>query len=186
MNELLQLEAVALALLARDVVTLSDADLEAPTPCVGWNVADLIRHMNDRHEAILTPVLPGKHGRSGSVRDDFAVIAARWVVAMDQAGDTVVLPDRGPFPTEKFMSVHLTDMLVHRWDLNRALDRPCPTPSRLTALALPTARSITGAGSAFNGPGGVYKPAVESGSPHSDLDAIVALLGRDPAWEPKL
>jgi mycothiol maleylpyruvate isomerase-like protein len=27
------------------------------TPCAGWTVADLIRHMNDEHEAIIQTVL---------------------------------------------------------------------------------------------------------------------------------
>ncbi len=182
MSELLRLDATAIALIAHDVATVSDAEMDAPTPCAGWTVADLISHMNERHEAVVASVLPPLADHADNPRDDFARTAARWVVAMEQTGEVVNLPHRGPLATDEVLSVHVVDMLAHRWDLSRALARPCAVPDRLTALALPIARSITAAGSTLNGPGGVYRPPVEPGRPLPALDAIAALLGRDPHW----
>lgn len=184
MSDLLRLDATALALIAHDVVTVSETDLHQPTPCTGWTVADLIGHMNERHEAVIASVIAPIDDHAGNPRDDFARTAARWVVAMEQSGDTVNLPPYGPLATDAVLSVHFVDMLVHRWDLSRALRRPCPVPDRLTALALPIAKSITAPGSSLNGPDGVYRPPVESDRPLPVMDAIAALLGRDPHWAP--
>ncbi|MBF6059481.1 maleylpyruvate isomerase family mycothiol-dependent enzyme [Nocardia terpenica] len=184
MSELLRLDAAALALLGHDVVTVSDAELSAPTPCTGWTVADLIDHMNQRHEAVIATVLAPLDDHADNPRDDFARTAARWVVAMEQAGDRVTLPDRGPITRERLLPIHFLDMLVHRWDLCRALSRPYPVPDRFLAVALPTARAITGPDSEFHGPGGAYELPVETNSALPVMDSLAALLGRDPSWEP--
>ncbi|MBF6179206.1 TIGR03086 family metal-binding protein [Nocardia otitidiscaviarum] len=185
MSDLLRLDATALALIAHDVVTVTDAELDAPTPCTGWTVTDLINHMNERHEAVIASVLPPIGDHADHPRDDFARTAARWVVAMEQTGDVVHLPQRGPLATDSVLSIHLVDMLVHRWDLSRALSRPCPAPDHLTARALPIARSITAPGSPLNGPNGVYHPPVPPHRSLPTMDAIAALLGRDPDWKPE-
>ncbi|WP_225730795.1 MULTISPECIES: maleylpyruvate isomerase family mycothiol-dependent enzyme [unclassified Nocardia] len=175
MRELLLLDAMAMALLNHDVVTVDDADLTAPTPCDGWVVADLIDHMNQRHSAFLAPKFMSQNDER---RAEFARIAAHWVVAAEHFGDTVDLPGRGSIPAERLLSIHIVDMLVHRWDLRRALGLPCPTPSRLTAAALPMAISATADGTGFDG---AYQARVQYDS-DNPMDAIVALLGRNPGW----
>jgi uncharacterized protein (TIGR03086 family) len=185
LRDLLLLDAAALALICHDVVTLADADLDAPTPCADWTVADLIDHMNERHQAFLAPEFAPLDVRADGQRDSFARVAARWVVAMEQAGDVVHLPGRGPAATDWVLSVHFVDMLTHRWDLSRALDRPCPVPERLTAAAQPIARSINAPGSALNRPNGAYHPPLRDDPARTAMDTIVALLGRDPDWQPR-
>ncbi len=73
-------------------------------------------------------------------------------------------------------------MLVHRWDLARALERPYAAPSVLTRAALPIARTMTGPGSGLNGPGGVYKPPLPEDPALDPVANLAALLGRDPRW----
>lgn len=182
MSELLRLDATALMLIGHDVATLSEADLTAPTPCTGWAVTDLIDHMNERHEAVITSVLPPLDEHAADRRDDFGRIAARWMAAMEQTGDLVRLPWAGPLPLDQVLAVHFVDMLVHRWDLSRALGRPCPVPERLLAAALPIARRINAPGSRLGGPGGAYRPALAEDAARSAMDNIAALLGRDPRW----
>ncbi|WP_245548307.1 maleylpyruvate isomerase family mycothiol-dependent enzyme [Nocardia pneumoniae] len=171
-----------MALIGHDVATVSDVDLGAPTPCTGWTVADLIEHMNERHEAVIATVFAPLEGHVDDPRDGFARTAARWVVAMERTGDVVHLPEAGAMATDLVLSVHFVDMLTHRWDLARALGRPCTVPDRLTAAALPIARSITAPGSRLNGPGGVYHPSLAEDRALSAMDNIAALLGRDPRW----
>ncbi|MBF6298917.1 TIGR03086 family protein [Nocardia amamiensis] len=174
---------MALALIGHDVATVADTDLGAPTPCTGWTVADLIEHMNERHEAVIATVFAPLEDHADDPRDGFARTAARWVVAMEQVGGVVHLPEAGAMATDVVLSVHFVDMLTHRWDLSRALGRPCTVPDRLTAIALPIARSITGPGSPLNGPGGVYRRALKEDPALSAMDNIAALLGRDPRWQ---
>ncbi|MEU8341016.1 TIGR03086 family protein [Actinomadura meyerae] len=183
MTDLLRLDATALALLGHDVAVIPDTAMDAPTPCDGWTVADLLRHMNERHEAIARTVLPPVEP-GADPRDDFARIAARCLSVLERAGHTVELPQRGPTPTELVLGVHTVDMLVHRWDLARALRTTPFVPSRLAEAALPLARANTAPGSPFNGPGGVYDPPLAEDPDRPAIDNLAALLGRDPEWAP--
>ncbi|WP_019928859.1 TIGR03086 family metal-binding protein [Nocardia sp. BMG111209] len=182
MTALLRLDATALALIAHDVAMLTEAELDRPTPCTGWNVADLLRHMNERHEAVTTAIFADTADDAADPRDGFARVGGRWLAAMERTGDTVPLPDRGAVPVDRVLSIHVVDMLVHRWDIARALDRPCPVPDRLTAAALPMARVATAAGSPLNGPDGVYAARLAEDPDRPAMDNIAALLGRDPRW----
>jgi uncharacterized protein (TIGR03086 family) len=182
MTELLRLDATALALIGHDVAVLRDADLDRPTPCTGWAVADLIHHMNERHEAVVTSLFAPLDDSTDDPRDGFARTAARWVVSMEQTGDVVNLPQAGPMAIDRVLSVHFVDMLVHRWDLSRALGRTCSVPYRLTAVALPIARAITAPGSPLNAQDGVYRPPLAENRTLPAIDNIAALLGRDPYW----
>lgn len=182
-TDLYRLDATALALLGHDVALIPDAAMTCPTPCDGWTVADLLHHMNERHEAIARTALPPS-GVSGDPRDGFAGIAARCLAVLEQAGETVDLPQRGPTPTRMVLGVHVVDMLVHRWDLARALGTTPSVPSRLSAAALPLARANTAPGSPLNGPGGVYRPSLAEDPGRPAIDNIAALLGRDPGWVP--
>lgn len=183
MTDLLRLDATALALLGHDVVLIPDAALTNPTPCEGWTVTDLLHHMNERHEAFTRTVLP-PFEESKDPRDDFAYIATRWAAALEHSGETVNLPRRGPTSTEWVLGVHVVDMLVHRWDLARALQTTLAVPAKLIQIALPLARANTAPGSVLNQPGGAYHPPLAESPDRSAIDNIVALLGRDPRWSP--
>ncbi|HEX5116472.1 MAG TPA: hypothetical protein VFW65_14855 [Pseudonocardiaceae bacterium] len=78
--------------------------------------------------AVLAPGCTPLDVRADRRRDGFAHIAARWVVAMEQAGETVHVPDLGPVGTDSVLAVHLVDMLTRRWDLSRTAGRPLPGP----------------------------------------------------------
>ncbi|WP_412515384.1 TIGR03086 family protein [Actinomadura madurae] len=183
MTDLLAFDATALALLGHDVALVPDAAMKNPTPCEGWTVADLLHHMNEEHEALARAQLPPIEV-TGDPRDAFARIAARCLAAFERAGETVDLPKYGPIPTETVFGVHGVDMLVHRWDLARALGDTPTVPTRLAEIALPLARTSTAPGSPLNGPGGVYRPPLPEDPARPAIDNLAALLGRDPAWSP--
>ncbi|MFI0451370.1 TIGR03086 family metal-binding protein [Actinomadura sp. 6N118] len=184
-TDLLRLDATALALIGHDVALITDSTLTRPTPCEGWTVADLLRHMNERHDAVARTVLGPLDGESHDPRDDFARIAARWTAALQTTGPTLDLPSRGPVSTEWVLGVHTVDMLVHRWDLASALQTPLTVPAALAQAALPLARANTAPGSPLNQPGGAYRPSFAEDPANSVMDTIVALLGRNPRWTPQ-
>lgn len=176
-------DATALILLGHDVAMIPDSALANPTPCEGWAVLDLLRHMNERHDAVAQTMLPALDGVSDDPRDDFARIAARWTVTFEQVGPTMDHPRRGrQLSTEWVLGVHFVDMLVHRWDLASALGTSLTVPAKLTAAALPLAQDNTAPGSPLNGPGGDYRKPFAHESADSTMDTIVALLGRNPRW----
>lgn len=176
-------DATALALLGHDVAMIPDSALANPTPCEGWAVVDLLRHMNERHDAVAQTMLPALDAVSDDPRDDFARITARWTATFEQVGPTMNHPRKGQqLSTEWVLGVHFVDMLVHRWDLASALNASLAVPARLTAAALPLAQANTAPGSPLNGPGGEYRQPVAQESADSTMDTIVALLGRNPRW----
>jgi uncharacterized protein (TIGR03086 family) len=183
--DLLRLDATALALIGHDVALIPDSAMANPTPCEGWTVADLLRHMNERHDAVARTVLPPLDRESDDPRADFARITAR-VMAVFETNETVNIPWRGPEPTARVLGIHVVDMLVHRWDLARALETSPAVPAGLAEAVLPLARANTAPGSPLNGPGGVYRPPVAEDPANSPMDTIVALLGRDPRWSPQI
>lgn len=184
MSDLLRLDATALALIGHDVALIPDAAMADPTPCDGWTITDLLHHMNERHEAIARTELPPFEA-DGDPRDDFARIAARCLAVLERAGETVLLPWLGQVPTELVLGVHAVDMLVHRWDLARALGTAPAVPPRLTEIALPLARTNTAPGSPLNAPGGVYAPPLAEDPSRPAIDNLAALLGRNPTWSPQ-
>ncbi|SNS01877.1 TIGR03086 family protein [Actinomadura mexicana] len=182
MTDLLSLDATALALIGHDVAMIPDAAMADPTPCDGWTVADLVHHMNERHEAIARTALPPLEP-AGDPRDDFALTAARCLAVLERAGETVTMPRLGPVSAEWVLGIHLVDMLVHRWDLARALcTAVSAAPSRITEAALPLARANTAPGSPLNVPGGAYRPPLAEDPSRPAVDNLAALLGRDPRW----
>jgi hypothetical protein len=107
-------DTAGLALLGHEVLSLPAAYYTAPTPCGDWNVMDLVRHMYDLHEAVAAQVLSEPGHLTGNPVADFPRFAARWVVALEQAGDTVHVPMAGTeVPVERVLAVHLVDVLVH-------------------------------------------------------------------------
>jgi uncharacterized protein (TIGR03086 family) len=173
----LALDRVALELLERDVHRLDDAMLPLPTPCDGWTVRDLINHMNVEHVAICGGVV---HERNDP-RAEFSTIAARWIAFFEpMTGRAVRVPKMGvDIPADIVLSVHLADMVVHRWDLTTAIGSPCPVPGELLDAAAEVAEITTASASPLVGPAGVYKPSLGSDPQATRLENLVRQYGRD-------
>jgi uncharacterized protein (TIGR03086 family) len=91
------------------------------------------------------------------------------------------------FPARQAISFHLVDYVVHCWDVARTLGLAVDLDPALLDTALRVAQAVPG-GAARLEPGAAFGPMVEwSGRPGtgggSDLDQIVAYLGRSPAWQ---
>jgi uncharacterized protein (TIGR03086 family) len=171
------LDAAALGLVVAQVALVGDEDMGRPTPCDGWTVADLISHMNAEHEAIIQPILSARRGRSDDPRLDFPLIAARWVSALDQARVEVMVPKvDSRVGTEQVWSIHFVDMLVHGWDVARAVGRSHLVDDEFLVQALPIARTITAPSSPLAGT--VYGPPVAESGEWTLLDNLAAVLGR--------
>jgi uncharacterized protein (TIGR03086 family) len=185
MRSIQSLNAASISRLTHDVVTTDDRLMTSATPCAQWTVADLIVHMNDEHEAISQTVLGPLGNRADDPREDFGLIAARWTVALNQAGATVMVPKAGlALPTEQVLAIHFVDMLVHRWDLAKATGRESTFDASLTAAGLPIARFVTNASNPYGLVGLAYRTALPEEPGRSGIDNIAALLGRNPNWLP--
>jgi uncharacterized protein (TIGR03086 family) len=181
-----------------DVVdTVSPRDLDRPTPCAAWTLADLLAHMTVQHRGFAAAArglgpdedIWQPESVLASVSADPArtyAAAARDVLdafAADGTSEaTFALPDFGPgatFPGAVAMDFHFIDYVVHGWDVAATLGAPYELPGEVVTAALRLAMFV---------PDGEYRaserapfgPAVEAGT--NDFDRILAHLGRQPDW----
>lgn len=185
-----------------DVVsTVTPADLSKPTPCAGWDLADLLTHMTVQHRGFAAAARG--HGadeavwQTGTVGDEVAADpAGTYAAAADDVIDafagadvlesSFVLPELGgdaPFPGEMAVGFHYIDYVVHGWDVARSLGRMYKLSPDVVAAAVPLANFVPDGDfrAVDNAP---FGPAIPLSKPAGDLDRILAHLGRSPKWAP--
>jgi uncharacterized protein (TIGR03086 family) len=155
----------------------------APTPCSEWDARALVEHVVGFHEFLLLRPLAvrAERPREGP--------AERWAateLAIDRAlthpglslqvayfdGDT-----RRPVDV---LGAITGDVVIHTWDLARAVGAPEELDADLCAIALDAAQATMGA----SGRSGLFDPPVPIGSDASTQDRLLAGRGRDPQWRP--
>ena len=180
------------------VESVTTADLDRPTPCAGWTVADLLAHMTVQHRGfaaairgngvdarIWDPKTAGAQVRADPV--DTYTAAAREVLeafSIDRIDDAVcALPEFGPnatVPGSIARAMHFVDYVVHGWDVAASLGVVFRLPDEVVAAALPIVLGIPDDESrdAANAP---FGHAVEA-TGTTDLGTLLAHLGRRPEW----
>ncbi len=192
----------AAVLASVDVVSAVDTDdLSRPTPCAGWNLADLLTHMTVQHRgfaaaargqgADLAIWQPATVGDAVAADPAGAYSAAAADVIEAFSGADVLdamcaLPELAPdatIPGSMAIGFHLVDYVVHSWDVARSLGRPVELAADVVAAALPIAFAVPD-GDFRTMANAVFAPAVLSAESVDDLDRILAYLGRSPEWAP--
>ncbi len=186
MDERLGLHAEAMELLDRVVQQVTEEDLQRPTPCAGWTVADLLAHEVGQHLGFAEAVRAGDAPESAYVPVPFT--PETWRVSVEAilrafAGadpDGRVI-DREitevALPLRVLVDAQLLDVLAHAWDLAKGLGHDFVPPDHLAADILQMAQEIPdrayGEGHAFS----------ERLQPEgTDWEQALRLLGRDPGW----
>ncbi|MER7556334.1 TIGR03086 family metal-binding protein [Nocardioides sp. NPDC126508] len=162
-------------------------DLSVPTPCAGWDLADLFGHMVGQNLGFAAAVADGDASVAAyaSVPVTAEDLADRWQESADRvrgafgAADpeaTIHLAEFGFRPTVAVaLGMQLLDAAVHAWDVATALGRDYQPSEATVAVVLDLARQIAAR------PGGTpvfAAPLAELGE-DSWGDAL-RLLGRDP------
>jgi uncharacterized protein (TIGR03086 family) len=182
-----------------DVVKpVTPADLTRPTPCAGWSLGDLLTHMTVQHQGFAAAAR-GRGAEAGvwdpaTVAD--AVAADPAATYAEHAADVLeafaadgvldapfALPEFAAgteFPGSMAIAAHFVDYVVHGWDVARALDAPFELPDEVTAAALPLALAVPDTETRISD--GFFGRAVASEGAGTDLDRILAHLGRSPHW----
>jgi uncharacterized protein (TIGR03086 family) len=175
-------------------------DLARPTPCADWTLHGLLRHMIAQHygfaaasagDGDLAQWMLRPLGEDPAAAYRAAAECVLEAFAADGALDREFpLPEITRdlmFPARQAISFHMVDYVVHSWDVARTLGLAVDLDPALLDTALRVAQAVPG-GAARLEPGAAFGPMVEwSGGPGahggSDLDQIVALLGRSPGWQ---
>jgi uncharacterized protein (TIGR03086 family) len=160
--------------------------LSRPTPCRGWDLRALVRHMNDSLAALHEAVDIGRVelDRAGddldaaidpvaTLRDRACRMLGAWTNARNHG---VVAVAGHPLTSGIVTGTGAVEIAVHGWDVARACGRHRPIPAPLAEELLLLSRVlVTEADRPVRFAAPVHVPAAASPS-----DRLVAFLGRDP------
>jgi uncharacterized protein (TIGR03086 family) len=177
---------------AEQILTLADGAtddrLGDPTPCPGWSVATVLDHFIKLTDAFTdgarkkdrmdtpepVPDLPPQWRELLRSRLDGLVDAwrdpAAWEGEATVAGVTL--------SAELTAAVVTDELVVHGWDLARALGRPYAPDPVLVEAALGFAEKFSGM------EGGPFGDPVPVPADAPDLDKLLGYAGRTPGWTP--
>jgi uncharacterized protein (TIGR03086 family) len=172
---------------------LAPGDLDRPTPCDKWTVTQVLQHAAGDQVGYAAAITGGPwpaedpFAPSGNLdRDPRAVVdealrasAAAWAT-VDRDADAVPNPlPQGPMPAWLAAGACALDAAVHAWDVAVATGRPSALTPETARPLLAVARQIVEPLRAW----GAYAPALPA-DPADDVAALLAYLGRNPAWRP--
>ena len=159
-----------------------------PTPCPDWTVVDLVDHVigGNRWASM---VLAGAEGRSAlaEVRklpvtadrrlDHQPSVTAQREAFEAASPDTPIAHLVGPITAERFLAMRTSDVLIHTWDLCRAVGLDERIPPELVAAGLAMLTPMAGfmAATGYFGPGHEGAPL-----PTDDQERLLHLTGRRP------
>lgn len=195
MSDVRDLDRAAVLASVAVAAHLGGNDLTRPTPCEGWQVADLLAHMIAQHRGFAAASAgAGADPSVWEVRplgDDpageYAAASDAVVAAFAEPGvldRPFRLPEISPtvdFPGAQAISFHFIDYVAHGWDLAKALDVPLELTPDLLDAALEVATRVP-IGDARLVPGAAFRPVLEVPDRAGVLDRTLALLGRSPNW----
>jgi uncharacterized protein (TIGR03086 family) len=192
---IIELDRRAVAESVRTVSLIGPNDLERPTPCAGWTLGDLLAHMTAQHRGFAAAARGSGSDPSawqvGPPGDDpvkaYSVAADDVVAAFAEPGVTdarFALPEfttEATFRGERAIGFHFLDYVVHSWDVARSLGVRLDLPPDLVRAALPLAEAVPD-GPGRTRPGAAFAPRRPHAADTTDLDRLLALVGRSSDW----
>ena len=169
---------------------VTDEQLALPTPCEKLRLDELLAHVGGLASAFTAagrkdfgPLTDTPPADGAQLETDWrtayplrlAALAAAWQdpdawQGMTRAGGI-------DLPGEVGGAVALAEVVIHGWDVARAAGRPYDSdPATVAACLAHLAQFDT------SGTDGMFGPAVPIPDGAPDLDRVIALSGRDPAW----
>ncbi len=161
--------------------------LSCPTPCAGWDVESLLRHVSDSlgvlHEALTAGYVspgppPGDGGPGPDPVGGLQLRAAELLAACGPdgpAGRQVAIGDRELAP-RMAAAAGAIEITVHGWDIAVGCGSCRPVPPGLAAVLLPIAPLFITPGTRA----GLFADPVPVAGLACPGDQLVAFLGRQP------
>ena len=188
-NPLLDRHGEALALFGDRVHAVRDDQWGAATPCTDWSVRDLVNHLVSEQLWVAPMVRDGATVDSVGDAFDGDVLgpdpAASWDTAARGARDAFAAPDAlertvhlsfGDTAGRDYCAQLTTDLVVHAWDLSRAIGADEQLPDDLVDFAV---REVTPYAAELE-KSGLFAAPVQP-PPGADVQTkLLCLLGRRP------
>jgi uncharacterized protein (TIGR03086 family) len=155
-------------------VRSGDGKWDRQSPCAAWNARDVLEHVIGFHDVLLLRPLGLKPDRP---RDD---PRRRWELTYHQLRKAFShdLFDRAVLDADKLVPRLTQDVLVHTWDLARAVGADDALDPELCGYFLDRPPADLSALSAS----GMFATPVVIGDQTGTQSRLLARLGRDPSW----
>jgi uncharacterized protein (TIGR03086 family) len=176
------------------VASVRADDLQRPTPCAGWNLADLLAHMTIQHRGFAaaasgdgedfdwTPQSLGPHfARVYATAAHEALKAFDDPGALDRQFVLTEIPAAPSFLGAQAIRFHFIDAVVHGWDVARSIGASFDIPDDFAEAAIRIALAVPG-GAYRERPGAAFGPVLASPGAAAPLDVVLTALGRSPLW----
>ncbi|MGC5010909.1 TIGR03086 family metal-binding protein [Streptosporangium sp. DT93] len=154
--------------------------LGAPTPCAAFDVEGLINHLEWVAELFESLGRGGPRVEQAPYAGDFPERAERTLAVWSRSEAWEGTSPAMDMPMTTLAHMYLVDLVVHGWDLARATGLPYEPEPEAVARAL----DFTGRMVEMGRRRGVFGPPVAVPDDAPDLDRLLGLIGRDPAWTP--
>jgi uncharacterized protein (TIGR03086 family) len=173
----------------------ADGQLDAPTPCEDMPVRLLLAHLHGLaiafHDAARkidgpttnTPPDPSRLELPRNWREKIPVRLENLAAAWNETGTRIGTTTAGgqALPAEVAVQVALDEVVLHGWDLAVATGQDYAVePHALDAVE----RFCAGIPDVPEARGGLFGPRITVPGDASQLDRVLGLAGRDPAWRP--
>jgi uncharacterized protein (TIGR03086 family) len=172
--------------------SVTDDQLDDPTPCEGRTVRQLLGHavgLTAAFRAAADKDL-GKWTDANPDADGWPVVEDDWRATLAERGPALVEAWRSPeawegmtraggvdLPGEVAGLVALDEVVLHGWDLARATGQDYPVDEETAAALLPFVSGFDPGGTP-----GMFGPALDTSSDSPTFDQVLARAGRDPGW----
>ncbi|HEX6683371.1 MAG TPA: TIGR03086 family metal-binding protein [Candidatus Limnocylindrales bacterium] len=163
--------------------------LGLPTPCTGWTLDDLLRHMVGQHRGFAAaargeepdPAVWEQVTLDPKPYETYRAAAAEVTAAFATPSSSMHIWGYGVFPPETALRMHSVDYLAHGWDVAKTVGVPSTLDAELCATGLEIARRWPESAFGSGDPFGAHVPIADD----TPVDQrLMAYLGRDPAWAP--
>jgi uncharacterized protein (TIGR03086 family) len=179
--------AVSYALAGAGLVT--PQLLARPTPCRGWDLEMLLRHVSDSLEALTEAMATGhvndghEQGLGGTDGDAASVLRQRAATLLGTCsaagtGEQRVTIGERELTRSKVAVAGAIEVTIHGWDIRAACGAFRPVPPLLACVLLPVAPLLITPGARP----GLFADPVQLPGPACPGDQLVAFLGRQPRW----
>jgi uncharacterized protein (TIGR03086 family) len=177
---------------ARTVAHVDATQFKQPTPCSDWDVRTLLNHLILWTSHSLEARASGESVGQDLMDRDFAAepgFAAAYQAQLDRALAAWAEPavwDRSldmmgtPTPAPDIAGLIVAEMVLHGWDLAAATGQRFEVGDAAAAVALTAVEANAELFRKYQGFADPVNVSPDAGT----LDRVLALSGRDPAWQP--
>ncbi len=166
--------------------------LDLSTPCAGWSVRDLLRHMVGNNNGFAAAALGARPDAAVwdgvAVTDpagEFAASAERVVAAFDSVEPftgTFAVLGYGNVPAAQAVGMYFIDYLAHGWDVAVSIGVDPHLDEEDCAAVLRIGAAWPGDSPAIWGPDAPFGHRVAVPADASAADRMLGFLGRSPGW----